>query len=363
MTYGFFLTVDLGPKRLKSDETATQEIILPDPIGKIRYRGEPPDKSFSDSSRLTFRGMAYPDHAAADIAGRALKEIVQLASVDARVPIDVGAERIRAQPGQVMIDAFADQGIQLVSDVHGLLVFEEAGGRPAPLTINATATVSTPLEYFINALIIRAHLTKSVSAKQSLACQVYSLSNFEVSQRSRLLSLVTVLDLLSTKIPREGISLSVAAEILDIVKIRLREARKGDYGPQEIRQLESLASIVGALKYVSISASIKMLARNIDQEILISPLTSGEIVDQAYRARNELIHGGETGVDLSLLIDPLGRLVAELSAGMIISVKECAEILDRSKSTVMRYIKSGRLKATKKHGRWLISPENLKLFM
>ena len=132
MTYGFFLTVDLGPKRLKSDETAIQEIVLPDPIGKIRYRGEPPDKSFSDSSRLTFRGMAYPDHAAADIAGRALKEIVQLASVDARVPIDVGAERIRAQPGQVMIDTFADQGIQLVSDVHGLLVFEETGRRPRP---------------------------------------------------------------------------------------------------------------------------------------------------------------------------------------------------------------------------------------
>ena len=64
--------------------------------------------------------------------------------------------------------------------------------------------------------MIRAHLTKSVSAKQSLACQVYSLSNFEVSQRSRLLSLVTVLDLLSTKISREGISLSVATEILDI---------------------------------------------------------------------------------------------------------------------------------------------------
>jgi hypothetical protein len=363
VTYGFFLTVDLGPKRIQSDETDIQEIILPDPIGKIRYRGEPPDKSFSDSTRITFRGSAYHDRAAALLAGRTLKEIVQLASVDAKVPIDVGAERIRTQPGQVMIDTFADQAIQLLPDVHGLLVFEETGDRPAPLTMSATAIVSTPLKYFMNALVIRAHITKSVSAKQSLACQVYSLSNFEVSQRSRLLSLVTVLDLLSTKISREGISLSVATELLDIAKIRLKEARKGGHGQQEVRQLESLVSIVGALKYVSISASIKMLAKDIAQEVLLSQLTSVEIIDQAYKARNELIHGGETSVDLGQLIDPLGRLVAELSAGMAISVKECAEILDRSESTVIRYIRSSRLKATKKGGRWFVSPEGLKLFM
>ena len=245
-------------------------------MGKIRYRGESPDKSFSDSSRLTFRGSEYHDRSAAETAGRALKELVQLASIDARVPIDVGAEHIRTQPGQVMIDFFADQGIQLLPDVHGLLIFEETGVRPAPLSMNAAATVSTPLKYFLNSLVIRSRITKSVGAKQSLACQVYSLSNFEASLRSRLLSLVTVLDVLSNKVSREGISLTVATEILDIVKARLREARKSNYAQQELRQLESLVSIVGSLRYVSISTSIKMLAQDIGQEVLNSMLTPGK---------------------------------------------------------------------------------------
>lgn len=365
MTYGFFLTVDLGPKRIQSDETGVQEIILPSPIGKIKYRGSPPDKSFSDSTRLTFRGSGYDNRDEAETAGKTLKDIVQLASIDAGVPIDVGAERIRTQPGQVMIDTFASQDFQLLPDVHGLLVFEESDSRPTTLSMSGNAIVSTPLKYFLNALTIRSHFMKRLDAKRSLACQVYSLSSFEVSLRSHLLALVTVLDLLSTKVSREGISLAVANEILDTVKARLKDARKGDYSEKEIRQLASLMSTVGGLKYVSIAASIKELARDIDldQDSLGSLIGPDEIVDQAYKARNDLIHGGETSVDLSQLIVPLGQLVAELCAGTVISVKECAKILNRSESTVLRYIRSGRLKATKKDGQWCITPVDLKLFM
>lgn len=363
MPYGFFLTVDLGPKHLQSDETDVQEIAFLPPIGNITYRGVPPVRSFSESSRVTFRGKGYVDQEAAETAGRTLKDIIQLASIDARIPIDVGADIIRTQPGQVMIDSFASHDIQLLPDVHGLLVFEETASSPAPLSVNANATVSTPLKYFVNALIIRSRTTRRLDAKQFLACQVYSLSNFEATPRSRLLTLVTVLDVLSKKISREGVSLAVANEILGITKARLKEARKANCGEKEIRQLESLVSIVGALKYVSISASIKELAQGMDPGDLGSSLTPDEIIGQSYKARNDLIHGGETSVDLIQLIGPLGHLVAELCAGTVISVKECAEILNRSESTVLRHIRSGRLKADKKRGQWLIKPEDLKLFM
>ncbi len=162
---------------------------------------------------------------------------------------------------------------------------------------------------------------------------------------------------------RSGISLAVASEILDIAKTRLRNTKSEDHDEQELAQLKSLASIVGSLKYQSIAASIKELAQDVDQDSLNTPLPVNEIIGLAYKARNELIHGGETTVDLSQLLVPLERLTAELCAGAILTVKECANILDCSERAVLRYIKDGKLKAAKRQGRWCIRPDELKLFM
>jgi len=363
MSFGFFLSVSLAPnRRFQSDESDAQEITLPAPIGTVRYRGSPRGTSFSDSSQLLFQGSGYPNREAAETAGRTLKDVVQLASIDTNIPIDVGLERIRSQPGQVVIEAVAEQGIQLLPDVHGLQVFEEIG-NPASFSTNANFIVSSPLASFANSLTIRSYTTDGLDEKHSLACQVYSLSSFESSLRSRLLALVTTLDVLSEKILRTGVSLTVAEEILAIVKTRLKDARRNNHNEQELRQLNSLVSIVGALKYVSISGSIKKLAEGIDQDVLSSPMTADEIIGLAYKARNDLIHGGETSVDLGQLLVPLERLTAALCAGASISVKECAEILNRSNSTVLRYIGSGRLRATKLGGQWHVTPVNLKLFM
>ena len=202
-----------------------------------------------------------------------------------------------------------------------------------------------------------------VDSKHSLAGQLYGISRFESSQRSRLLTLVTALDVLSEKTMRNGISLTVASEILDIVKARLRNAKPEDYSEQELAQLKSLASIVGSLKYQSIAASIKKLAQDVDQNSLNTTMLVDEIVGLAYKARNELIHGGETAVDLSQLLVPLERLTAELCAGAILTTKECAVILNCSERTVLRYIEDGKLKAVKRQRRWRIRPDELKLFM
>lgn len=372
MSFGFFLSVNLAPnKRFQSDESDAKEITLSEPIGLIRYRGSPRGTSFSDSAQLLFQGSGYPSRETAETAGRTLKDVVQLASIDTNIPIDVGLERIRSQPGRVIIDAVAEQGIQLLPDVHGLQVFEEAG-NPASFSMNANFIVSSPLAAFANSLTIRSYVTDGLDDKHSLACQVYNLSNFESSQRSRLLALVTTLDVLSEKVLRAGVSLAIATEILDIVKAKAKDARrkakakdarKGNYSQQELQQLDSLVSAIGELKYVSIATSIKKLARDIDQDVLSTPLTADKIVGLAYKARNELIHGGRTSVDLGQLLVPLERLTAELCAGTSISVKECARILNRSESTVLRYIRSDRLKASKRNGKWHVTPVDLKLFM
>ena len=336
--------------------------MLPAPIGTIRYRGSPKGTSFTDASALLFSGSGYETREDAEAAGKTLKNIVQLASIDNGIAVDAGRDEVRGGPGPTVVDAVAEQGVQLLPDVHGLQVFEETGS-PASLSLSANAFAGAPLASLANALVIRSHITQNVDSKHSLACQLYGISRFESSQRSRLLTLVTALDVLSEKTMRSGISLAVASEILDIVKTRLRSAKPEDHDEQDLAQLKSLASIVGSLKYRSIAASIKELAQDVDPNSLNTPLSIDEILGLAYKARNELIYGGETTVDLSQLLIPLERLTADMCAGAILTAKECANILNCSERTVLRYIKGGKLKAVKRQRRWHIRPDELKLFM
>ena len=296
MTYGFFLKIMLSPYgRFLSEDSSERPLVLPEPIGAVQYRGSPKGTPVSEASAILFIGAQYESNAAAEAAGQRLKAVVQLASLDTGIAIDAGNNEIRGGPGQVMIDAAAEQGVLLLHDVHGLQVFEETG-QPVQLSGNAAGYAGSPIAAFENAMIIRARHTKDFDEKHALATQLHGISRFETSQRSRLLTLVTALDVLSQKRLRGGISQEVATELLNIIKERTRQAKKSQqYGDAELAQLQSLMSIVGDLKHQSISASIKDLAVNVDPTVLSTTLTADEIIGLAYKARNELIHGGKTG--------------------------------------------------------------------
>jgi hypothetical protein len=116
------------------------------------------------------------------------------------------------------------------------------------------------------------------------------------------LTLVTALDLLSETLPRTGISLKIINEVIEICKTRRREESRAGASESELSQVDALLSALGGLRNQSISASIKRLAEDASPDVLAYGKSANQIVDEAYRARNELIHGGRTGVDLSSLI-------------------------------------------------------------
>lgn len=224
-------------------------------------------------------------------------------------------------------------------------------------------TISSPLISFSSALKIRSFSGIILNAKQSLACRLYGLSHFEPSLRGRVLTLVTALDVLSEQEPRTGISNEVVLEILGIAKTRLKEAKKSRVEKGEMEQLSSLVSAVGGLKKRSISASIKELVKDLDPTTITSGESLEELVDKAYAARSQLIHNGETKIDLIELIGPLDFLTAELCAGSVISVRDAAEILQCSETSVLRYIHNGLVQASKRDRRWIIKPKDLQYFM
>jgi excisionase family DNA binding protein len=364
MTYGFFLKVTLSPhERIQSDDTEARTVLLPSPIGAVQLRGSPRGTAFSNAPALMFTGTGYSARTDAEAAGRALKDVVQLASLDIVLGIDTGLDLITGGPAQVMIEAATHEGVQLLPDVHGLQVFEETEHPAVSMGLTAEATVLSPLDTFINSLVIRTHNFKPLDDKRLLACRLYALSRFESSQRGRLLTLVTALDLLSENLPRTGIALEIVNEALDFAKTRRREAKSAGTSVTELSQVDALRSALGGLRNQSISASIKRLAETVGADVMMYGKSPNQIVDEAYRARNELIHGGQAGIDLTSLIAPLEQLTVELCSGSPLSVKDVSQLLSRSESTVLKYIRQGDLVAAKHGGRWRIQPKRFKEFL
>ena len=156
---------------------------------------------------------AAPDTPArtdAEAVGKALKDAVQLASLDIGIGIDTGLDVATGGPGQVMIEAAVRLGVQLLPDVHGLQVFEETEYTPVSMGLTGQGTVLSPLDSFTNSLIIRTYSFKPLDDKRLLACRLYALSRFESSQRSRLLTLVTASGSpIGDFLPRTGIALKI----------------------------------------------------------------------------------------------------------------------------------------------------------
>ena len=337
--------------------------MLPPPIGAVQFRGSPRGTAFSDAPALMFSGTGYPARTDAEAAGRALKDAVQLASLDIGLGIDTGLDVVTGGPAQLMIETAAREGVQLLPDVHGLQVFEETEHPAVSMGLTAQGAVLSPLDSFINSLVIRTHNFKPLDDKRLLACRLYALSRFESSQRSRLLTLVTALDLLSETLPRTGIALKIVNEAFKIAKARRREEKIAGASEVELSQVDALLSALGGLRNQSISASIKRLADTASTDVLVYGKSADQIVDEAYKARNELIHGGRTGIDLTSLIPPLEQLTVELCSGPPLSIKDICQLLNRSESTVLKYIRQGDLVATKHDGKWRIQPKRFKEFL
>src|SRR5579863_2027515 len=303
MTFGFWLAVVLPHgERLGSDEQV-QELELAPPIGRATFRASPHGASFKDAERLVFTGAGYETFEAAERAGRALKNAIRLAAVDVGKAVDVGQDLVRGRPGQVVIDRAAQDGAQLLPDVHGLQVYEETG-TPMVISIQAEARVIAPLANFIDALNDRSSGAVCINPKRALACDLFAQSRFEFLQKSRHLTLVTALEVLSERQVRSGAAAQLVEDFRKAIKYAAREYEPGT---AERRQLDSLLGAANDLRRESISSAIQRLASSGFSEST-GEMQPTEVARMSYQARSDLVHSGATDQNLTELLGPLERL-------------------------------------------------------
>lgn len=306
MTFGFRLKVIATHGEYFSSDETEVEIDLAAPIGRVVLRPWPAGAPFKDARELVFVGKALGTREQAERAGEALKNAIRLAAIDVNKAIDVGSDVHHTSWASVAVDAAATSGILLLDDVHGLLVYEETG-HPRVGSARADFMVHAPLTSFLEALDARSAQAANVSAKRALACDLFAQARFESSPKSRHLTLVTALEVLSERLERSG----QAGELVKEFRGAIIEASK-DADPLEQKQLDSLMGGAQDLRHESIASAIRRLAASIPSADPRAGTNLDDLVRKSYSARSDLIHDGATDRDLMALLDPLQELVRHL---------------------------------------------------
>ena len=278
-SYGFRLKFHLPSGRTFARVHPTHRLKLNVIQGKVYLVRLPQQKRnrFGARARYAIIGKGFLTDAAAQEIGERVQLALSLIAAERRIGLD-SQHRRGASFAQAIKDTFARKhGKQLRDDVHGLDVYAE--DRPVTrITVEAYASVMRKIEDYENRLATFFRANIALSEKQQLALDLYNLSHFEETTQTRFLTLITVIEILSTRHKRPG---SVRA-LLKRFKV---EASKTDLEPTD---LSSLSQALQTLVIQSIGeACRRFVSEHASQTDVI-------FFANCYKARSELVHSGRT---------------------------------------------------------------------
>ena len=288
------------------------------PVGDVefkilRQRGE------GGPFELQFRGGGYSSANSAEEAGQVFRSCLRFVSALDGYGFDLGRDNPISAFGadyRSQVDArLSELGRYLVDDVHGLVVYEERTGQPARFGLHAEANVvrnSDKLKESVSTAIARRRLT----AREEISCDLLSLVESEGSDRSRLLTLVSALEVLADRPERTGVVRSLVDHFITQTNDALRKATTG----ADKAQLDSLITGLEDLRLISIGASVRNLATSTRP----GDANAKRVANRSYACRSQLIHTGISNEEPSTLLAELLQLVRDAIAASV----------DRSQSNV-----------------------------
>jgi len=238
---------------------------------------------------------------ASDI-GMRVKHALLIAGAQLKMGVDVGKDIATSGVGKFLRDQAVEHGVQLLNDIHGLVVFPDDMPVKLVRVFSAKVTVSRPSEKFTEALIHGYELAPSLDQKIILALEMYSASHFESSFRARFLTLVTAVEVLADQ---EELDEEVRLHIDNLIKETKRSIIPSGK--------EELLSRLGQLKRESITSACKgLVTRYLDDK-------SAFQFTNYYRIRGDILHDGviPEGGDLGSEVPKLDKMISQLLLAII----------------------------------------------
>lgn len=290
--------------RIHSDVEEIELLVLP--FGeRIRMRSGAIGTQIKDHAQVAVLGGPFASKDQAKDAAEKSKRALLYWAIEQRLGIDFGDGKQRScvtEAGLAMLQK--QHGCPVRNDIHGIDVYEHVE-KLRFVSVNAEATVGKHPPKLIDTFRREYIHTRHLKDKELLASEIYASSFFDVSSRSRFLTLVTAVEALLEPLKRS-----------DEVGVLVEEF-KAKTGQSTIDK-STRDSIIGSLerlRHQSISQAGRSLASRLVPNMLFDEQSSADFFTRCYDWRSQILHTGtiaEESVDMWHLANVMEDFVSRL---------------------------------------------------
>jgi len=304
-TFEFRLRFNMLKGNHIKSENEEIELLRTEQGHTIRLRAGSRGTPINKSSEIAILGGPYTSQDEARSAADSARAAVVVWAVKQRIGVDFGDGKLRA----LMTDAGKkhyerELGRPLRNDRLGIDVYESQEGLLFA-SVSIDAALGKNPESFIEQF--RQGMTTPIplSDKQRLAAELYGLSFFDMSFRSRFITLVTAVEaLLDAPIRSQEIQ-----SFINDAKTRADSLATDDATKQ------SMTSSLERIKYNSIGQTGRETAERLVAGREYDGLLAGKFFTHCYKLRSEIVHTGKPSdptIDLLQVSNACQAFVADL---------------------------------------------------
>ena len=273
------------------------EILLPLESKGIVFKLQPMPRP-SEAESFAFFGSGFTSEHDALEAGQKVKNALILCSTQLHIGINLGKDNATSGVGQFIIERERENGVNLINDVHGLVVYNS----DLPVEFISGGKASLSLKYsakkFFDEFEAAYKLAREFTDKQTLAVELYNQSFFENTLRARFLTLISAIECLAIA---EKVSAATIA-LIDEFIVSTRSKINNDNHDE----MTDIINRLGYLKQESISSACRKIIRK---------YKGAEYVKRfgyLYGLRSDLVHNGAVSqnVDFGKCLDELESITS-----------------------------------------------------
>jgi hypothetical protein len=271
----------------------------------FRLRAGPRGTPISKSSEIAILGGPYASEDVATKAAEFARQAVVVWAVKQRLGVDFGDGKLRSFITDAGREYYERQlGRPLRNDRLGIDVYETQKDLLFA-SIRFDAALGKNSDAFVEEFRERLITPIALSEKQRTASELYGLSFFDMSFRSRFITLVTAIEALLDA-PRRSEEIQVFLENV-IVMVNALDV--------EVATKQSITSSVERMKSASIGQTGRALAERLLSDREYNGLRAGKFFAYCYKVRSEIVHDGkpfDPAIDLLLLSNACQAFVGDL---------------------------------------------------
>jgi hypothetical protein len=258
-----------------------------------------------DHASAAVIGKSYASEDQARAAAEKTKRALLYWAIEQRLGIDFGDGKQLSLVTNEGLAMFQKQfGCPIRNDIHGIDVYEHVEKLKFVKTEGRATVGKYPpklIETFQHEYLNSRHLTE----KEILASEIYTSSFFDVSPRSRFITLVTAIEALLEPLKRS-----------DEVETLVGELKtKTNQSKLDKPNMDSIIGSLESLKYQSISQAGRTLVHRLIPDELFNGQSSVDFFTHSYDLRSRILHNGtvpDKSVDLRQLTNVMEVFVNRL---------------------------------------------------